>query len=614
MSLRLTAAQACIRFLARQILVDEDEPEAWPFFAGVWAIFGHGNVGGLGEALYAHRDEIRTFRAHNEQAMVHAATAYAKAMRRRRAMVCTTSIGPGALNLATAAAGAHVSRLPVLLLPGDVFASRRPDPVLQQVEDFGDATVSANDALRPLSRSFDRITRPEQLLTALPRAMAQLTDPATCGPATIAFCQDVQAEALDWPSSFFERRRWRVRRPRADEGEIRRLAGLFRDSSSPLIIVGGGVVYSQARQSLEAFAATTRSPMAETQAGKGALSFDHPMNLGAIGVTGTSAANKAAATADLIVGVGTRLSDFTTGSRALFAHPGLRLAQINVSAYDGAKHGATAVVGDARVVLDALAAELAPWRSPKAWTTKCRAWTTTWDKAWRAATASPARRSEAPSEAQVIGAVWRSSPDDAIVVAASGGLPGQLHRLWRAKKPGGYHVEYGFSCMGYEIAGGLGVKLAHPDREVIVMVGDGAYLMLNSEIATSVAMGLRLVIVLLDNRGFACIDRLQRSLGEAPLGNMIGVSAPAIDFVAHAASLGARSERAADFDDLPQALDRAFGADRTSVIVIETDPDSATRAGGAWWDVTAPEVSDRPQVRAARRRYETNALRQRPTS
>jgi len=611
-SVRLTAAQACVRFLARQYVVGEREGEPTAFFAGVWAIFGHGNVGGLGEALHAEREAPPTFRAHNEQAMAHAAIAFAKATRRRRAMICTTSIGPGAVNLATAAAAAHVSRLPVLLLPGDVYASRRPDPVLQQVEDFEDATVSANDALRPFSRTFDRIQRPEQLLTALPRAMAMLTDPARCGPATVAFCQDVQAQAFDWPEVFFEPRLWSIRRQDADAAEMRTLVGLLTRAEAPLVIAGGGVAYSDAAQAVTAFATATGTPLAETQSGKGAIGADHPLNLGAVGVSGTSAANAAAAQADLVIGAGTRLTDFTTGSRALFANPDVRFAQVNVSAYDAAKHGAAAVVGDARLVFERLLREIGGWRAPTDWTGRCRAWLSAWEAAWARATAPSG--SGTPSDAQAIGAVWRAAPQDAVVVAASGGLPGELHRLWRARSEGGYHVEYGFSCMGYEIAGGLGVKLADPGREVIVMVGDGAYLMLNSEIATSVAMGLKLIIVVLDNRGFACIDRLQRSMGEAPFGNMASAAAPRIDFAAHAASLGAVSERADGVAGLEAAFGRALAATKTFVVILETDPAASTGAGGAWWDVAAPEVSDRPQVRTARAAYEAAMNRQRPES
>jgi len=606
-SLRLTAAQAAVRYLAAQdVMVDG---AAVPFFAGVWAIFGHGNVAGLGEALFSQRETLPTFRAHNEQAMAHAAIAFAKQMRRTRAMICTTSIGPGATNMVTAAALAHVNRLPVLLLPGDVYANRRPDPVLQQVEDFADATVSANDCFRPVSRYFDRITRPEQLLAALPRAMAVLTDPAACGPVTLAFCQDVQAEAYDWPLAFFRRRLWPTRRQPADPREIADLAQRLRTAKAPLIVAGGGVLYARAEASLAAFAARTGAPVAETQAGKGALAWDHPAALGAIGVTGSSAANAAAAAADLVVGLGTRLQDFTTGSRALFAHPDRTLVQVNIAAFDAQKHSAEPVVGDVGAVLEALSSALGDWRAPEAWRQGVRADVATWNaEADRVMAASEAGLA---SDAQVIGAVWRAMDEDAVVVCAAGGLPGELHRLWRPHRPGGYHLEYGYSCMGYEIAGGLGVKLAEPHREVVVMVGDGSYLMLNSEIATSVAMGAKLIVTVLDNRGFGCINRLQQGTGGAPFNNLLDPAAPQIDFAAHAASLGAHAEKVTGVAALEAALLRAKAAQRTYVIVIDTDPAIATEAGGAWWDVATPQVSERPQVQAARAAYEVQLANQR---
>ena len=601
-TLRLTAAQALVRYLSAQF-IDIDGVET-PYFAGVWAIFGHGNVAGLGEALYAARDALPTYRAHNEQAMAHAAIAFAKASRRRRAMACTSSIGPGALNMVTAAGVAHVNRLPVLFLPGDVFASRRPDPVLQQVEDFADATVTANDCFRPVSRYFDRLQRPEQILDALPRAMATMLDPGSCGPATLAFCQDVQTEAADFPASFFERRVWRIRRPAPDPREVEDLAARLRAAKAPLIVAGGGVLYSGAEAELARFAAETGIPVAETQAGRGALAWDHPMALGAIGVTGTSAANEAAARADLIIGIGTRLQDFTTGSRALFSG---RLVQVNVNAQDAAKQGAETVVGDARAVLEALSARLDGHTAPTAWSEAARQSVTVWNRAWDAATAAPADNA-LPSDAQVLGAVWRETVDNAVVVCAAGGLPGELHKLWRPRAPGAYHVEYGFSCMGYEIAGGLGVKMADPAREVVVMVGDGSYLMLNSEIATSVMLGLKLTVVVLDNRGFGCINRLQRSVGAAPFNNLLADSRhetmPQIDFAAHAASLGAASEKVDDIAGLTAAMARAKASARTYVIVIDTDPAISTEAGGAWWDVAVPEVSERSAVGAARAEYE----------
>ena len=596
-TIRLTAAQACVRFLANQQI--EIDGQELPYFAGVWAIFGHGNVAGLGEALNDVQELLPTYRAHNEQAMAHAAIAYAKQMRRQRAMVCTSSIGPGATNMVTAAALAHVNRLPVLFLPGDVYASRRPDPVLQQVEDFGDGTVSANDCFRPVSRYFDRILRPEQLLDALPRALATMLDPVTCGPATLAFCQDVQAEAFDYPENFFERRVWRIRRAAPERQEIRKLAEAIRRSSAPLLIAGGGVHYSLASDELASFASAFGIPVAETQAGKGCLPWDHSQALGSIGVTGTSAANVAASEADLVIGIGTRLQDFTTGSWALFQNPSVKLGQINVAPHDAHKRGAMALVADAKLALDALSEELGEWRPRDR--NRHSAAVAEWNQAWDAAT-TPGNE-ERPSDAQVIGAVWRSVPDTAIVVGAAGGLPGELHKLWRSRTSDGYHLEYGYSCMGYEIAGGIGVKLAAPDREVIVMLGDGSYLMLNSEIATSVMMGAKLIIVLLDNHGFGCINRLQQATAGDRFNNLLP-AAPQLDFVAHAQALGAISEKAASLHELEAALGRALAADQTYVVVIETDPERSTDAGGAWWDVAVAEVSKHGSVTTARKSYD----------
>ena len=608
-TIRLTMAQALVRYLAAQHTDCDGRTVA--LFGGVWAIFGHGNVAGIGEALAAHRAELPTYRAHNEQAMALAAIGYAKAMHRRRMMACTTSIGPGATNMITAAAVAHVDRLPVLLLPGDVFASRRPDPVLQQVESFGDGTVSANDCFRPVSRYFDRITRPEQILTALPRALSVLTDPAECGPVTLALCQDVQAEAFDYPEQFFATRVWHVRRVRPDVGELAAAADLLRNARAPLLIAGGGVHYSEATEVLDRFVTAHGIPLAETQAGKSALPFDHPFNLGAIGVTGTSAANRAAETADVILAVGTRLQDFTTGSWALFQNPGRRLIGLNVQVFDAAKHHMQPLIADARVGLTELDQALAGHRAPPAWPHHLTAVVGGWREQASAVTAPS--NAELPSDAQVIGAVQRASPADAIVVCAAGGLPGELHKLWQAREVGTYHLEYGYSCMGYEIAGGLGVKLARPDREVIVLVGDGSYLMLNSEIATSVMLGIRLTIVVLDNGGFGCIDRLQRATGGEPFNNLLADcgAAPLVDFRAHAASLGALAEQVDGIAGLEAALRRAFTAERTSVVVLRTDPRVATAAGGHWWDVGVPEVSARPQVNAARAGYETSRAAQR---
>jgi 3D-(3,5/4)-trihydroxycyclohexane-1,2-dione acylhydrolase (decyclizing) len=602
--IRLTAAQAAVGYLANQFI--DEGGTAVRYFAGTWAIFGHGNVAGLGEALHAAGEILPTFRGQNEQSMAHAAIAFAKASRRRRAMLCTSSIGPGALNMVTAAAVAHVNRLPVLFLPGDVFAGRGPDPVLQQVEDFADGTVSANDCFRPVSRYFDRIQRPEQLVEALPRVMATLLDPAACGPATLAFCQDTQTEAWEFPAGMMEPATWSIRRPPPASEDLRRLAECLRSARSPLIIAGGGVLYSLAENALDELARATGIPVAETQAGRGALNWDHPQSLGAIGVTGTSAANAAAALADVVVGIGTRLQDFTTASRTLFPNC-TRFLQVNVSAYDAYKHGSIAIIGDAREVLEPLRTALTGYRVPQAWSDTVAAERVMWEEAWSRAVLPPDKPRALPSDAQVIGALGRWARNETTVVCAAGGLPGELHKLWRPRRAGSYHVEYGFSCMGYEIAGGVGVKLADPEREVVIMVGDGSYLMLNSEIATSVMLGLKLVIVVLDNRGFGCINRLQQATGGAPFNNMLADSGPqnhAVDFAAHAAALGALSEKVPDFGTLAAALERARAAARTYVIVIETDPQAATNAGGAWWDVAVPEVSTRDSVRAARAEYD----------
>jgi 3D-(3,5/4)-trihydroxycyclohexane-1,2-dione acylhydrolase (decyclizing) len=604
MTVRLTAAQAMVRYLAAQ-----RNEEGEQLIPGCWAIFGHGNVAGIGEALFAAGDAFPTWRAHNEQGMAHAAVAFAKARNRRQAMAVTTSIGPGALNMVTAAALAHVNRLPVLLIPGDVFANRAPDPVLQQVEDFDDGTVSANDCLRPVSRYFDRIARPEHLLTALPRAMATLTDPARCGPVTLSFCQDVQAEAFDWPQAFFAEKVWPRRRPRAGRDELAAAATLIRAAKKPLIIAGGGVLYSGATDALKAFAEKHAIPVCETQAGKSSLPWDHPLNFGSVGVTGASAANAVAADADLVIALGTRLQDFTTGSWALFRNPARRMLAINVEPYDAAKHGAVALVADARETLEELDGLLGDHAAPAPDAKLKREWLAAVDDVTRA----PAPGNALPSDAQVIGGVQRAVGDDAILVCASGGLPGELHKLWKAARPNGYHLEYGFSTMGYEIAGGLGVKMAHPDREVVVMVGDGSYMMMNSELATSVMLGRKLIVVLLDNRGFGCINRLQMATGGESFNNLLDtarhVVPSAIDFAAHAASMGAIAEKVDGIAALEAAVGRARSSPRSHVIVIDTDPLASTQAGGHWWDVAVPEVSGREQVRAARKEYEAALAR-----
>ncbi|WP_288351339.1 3D-(3,5/4)-trihydroxycyclohexane-1,2-dione acylhydrolase (decyclizing) [uncultured Thalassospira sp.] len=605
-TVRLTAAQAMVRYLSVQLNHDGEG-----FFGGCWAIFGHGNVAGIGEALHGAGDSFPTWRGHNEQGMAHAAIAYAKAANRKRAMAVTTSIGPGATNMVTAAALAHVNRLPVLLIPGDVFANRAPDPVLQQVEDFGDGTISANDCFKPVSRYFDRITRPEQLLTALPRAMAVLTDPAECGPVTLAFCQDVQAEAYDWPESFFAAKTWKQSRPRADIDQIEDAIAAIKSAKNPLIIAGGGVHYADACGDLREFAHRHNIPVAETQAGKSALPWDDDLNLGSIGVTGASSANAIAENADLIIAVGTRLQDFTTGSWALFKNRDRRILSINVAAYDARKHDAISVVGDAKVTLAELTGALGDHRANAI----DPALKQSWIYAVNDVTAMPTGNA-LPTDAQVIGAVQRSTDENAIVVCAAGGLPGELHKLWKAARPNGYHVEYGFSCMGYEIAGGLGVKMACPDREVVVMVGDGSYMMMNSELATSVMLGHKIITVILDNRGFGCINRLQMATGGESFNNLLDTARhavpSAIDFTAHAGAMGAIAEKVSSISELEEAMARARKADRSYAIVIDTDPLPSTDAGGHWWDVAVPEVSVRPSVNEARKNYEAALKNQRP--
>lgn len=610
-TIRLTMAQALTRYLTRQMTVIDGKK--LPLFGGVWAIFGHGNVAGIGEALYQVRDELPTFRAHNEQAMAHAAIAYAKTNFRQRMMAATSSIGPGAVNMVTAAALAHVNRLPVLLLPGDVFANRVPDPVLQQVEDFGDGTVSVNDCFRPVSRYFDRITRPEQIIAAMARAMQVLTDPAECGPVTLSLCQDVQAEAYDYPESFFAEKLWTQRRSRPDRDELAKAAEVLKAAKKPLIVAGGGVLYSGASEELARFVEATGIPICETQGGKSALTDAHALNMAAVGVTGTAAANRLAEEADVVLAVGTRLQDFTTGSWSLFKSTGKTIIGLNVQLFDAAKHRALPLVADAREGLVELSAAVKGYKAPSAWTDNAKAGKAEWRKA--AAKVTAATNAALPSDAQVIGAVQRTLGSEVIVLHAAGGLPGEMHKLWQAGSPGSYHSEYGFSCMGYEIAGGLGAKMARPDREVVIMIGDGSYLMLNSEIATSVMLGLKLTIVLLDNRGYGCINRLQMATGGANFNNLLRDSRhevlPEIDFVAHAKSLGANAEKASSIADMEAALDRARKSDRTTVVLIDTDPLISTGEGGHWWDVAVPEVSSRAEVNAARKGYEDKLKLQR---
>ncbi|MBE3636852.1 3D-(3,5/4)-trihydroxycyclohexane-1,2-dione acylhydrolase (decyclizing) [Mangrovicoccus algicola] len=607
-TIRMTAAQAMVRWLSVQMTAEGER-----FVDGVWAIFGHGNVAGLGEALHGAGKDFPTWRGQNEQTMAHAAIAYAKAKKRTRAMAVTTSIGPGSTNLVTAAALAHVNRLPLLIIAGDVFANRRPDPVLQQVEDFDDGTVSANDCLRPVSRYFDRITRPEHILTALPRALRVMTDPANCGPATLSFCQDVQAEAYDYPAGFFEPRVWHIRRPAPDARELEEMAGLIRAAQSPVIIAGGGVIHAQAEAELDAFATRHGIPVAETQAGKSALAQSHPMNLGAAGVDGAESANAALRDADLVIGIGTRLQDFTTGSRALFRHPDLRLVSLNIQGYDAAKHGAVSLVGDAKVTLGLLSGALGDHKATGFDPAARAAWLAKVDDHCRDRK-RPA--GELPIDAEVIGAVQRTSTEATVAMCAAGTMPGALKLLWQAAR-GGYHMEYGYSCMGYEVAGAMGVKLAMPERDVVCFVGDGSYMMANAELATAVMRRIPFTVVLTDNRGYGCINRLQQGCGGAPFNNLYedcNIEAqPRIDYVAHAASMGAHAVKAADISDLEAKLAQAKGRDIPTVIVIETDPGPGPgeNGGGAWWDVAVPQAGGPERLERARDSYAEHVLNQR---
>jgi 3D-(3,5/4)-trihydroxycyclohexane-1,2-dione acylhydrolase (decyclizing) len=604
-TIRLTAAQAMVKWLSAQ-LTEENER----FIDGIWAIFGHGNVAGLGEALQKAGNSLPTWRGQNEQTMAHAAIAYAKAKKRTRAQAVTSSIGPGATNMVTAAALAHVNRLPLLLIPGDVFANRRPDPVLQQIEDFDDGTVSANDCLRPVSRYFDRITRPEQLLTALPRAMRVLTDPANCGPVTLSFCQDVQAEAFDWPQAFFESRVWRIRRPAPDTRDLVGVEKAIRAARNPVIVAGGGVIYSGAEQELADFATRHNIPVIETQAGKSSLPQAHPMNFGAAGVDGSAAANAVARKADVVIGVGTRFQDFTTGSWTLFEAKDRKLISINVQAYDADKHGAIGLVADAKVALEALSAALDGHKSEQQDGTLRSEWLAAVDLHC----AAP-KSAGLPTDAQVIGAVQRATDDDAIAMCAAGTMPGALKLLWQPSQ-GGYHMEYGFSCMGYEIAGAMGLKLARPEREIICFVGDGSYMMANSELATAVMRKVPFTVVLTDNRGYGCINRLQQASGGAAFNNLYAdcniEQQPQIDFVAHAASMGAVAIKAKNIADLEQQIAQARQLDIPTVIVIDTDPTNGPGFGdaGNWWDVAVPQVGTTEKLKEAYARYLEGMARQ----
>ncbi|MGO7368069.1 3D-(3,5/4)-trihydroxycyclohexane-1,2-dione acylhydrolase (decyclizing) [Rhizobium ruizarguesonis] len=606
-TIRLTAAQAMTKWLSVQMTEDGER-----FIEGVWAIFGHGNVAGIGEALHGIGDALPTWRGQNEQTMAHAAIAYAKTLKRRRAHAVTSSIGPGATNMITACALAHVNRLPVLFIPGDVFANRRPEPVLQQIEDMNDGTVSANDCFRPVSAYFDRIARPEHLLTCLPRALAVMTDPGSCGPVTLAFCQDVQAELYDYPQAFFEPKVWRIRRPEPDPREVADLADAIRAARKPVIISGGGVIYSEAEAELAAFAEKHDIPFVETQAGKGANSWEHPLNFGSPGVTGSASANALCAEADLVLGIGTRFQDFTTGSWTLFRNPSRRLASINLAGYDATKHSALPCVGDAKVTLARLSAALEAYRGAGVDAGS----RTDWHKTVERVTAAPETNGPGnlPTDAQVIGAVQRVATENSVVMCAAGTMPGALQVLWQSAK-GGYHMEYGFSCMGYEVAGAMGIKLARPDKDVVCFVGDGSYMMANSELATAVMRRVPFTVVLTDNRGYGCINRLQIECGGAEFNNMykdcnVDIQ-PEIDFVAHAASMGAHAEKIGSIAELETRIVAARERNIPSVLVIDTDAVPGTDAGGHWWDVAVPQVGGPERLEQARARYNENAANQR---
>ena len=616
-TIRLTMAQAIVRFLSVQY--SERDGRRQPFFAGMFGIFGHGNVAGIGQALHQMPERLRYYQCRNEQAMVHTAAAFAKMSNRLRTFACTTSIGPGATNMLTGAAGATINRVPVLLLPGDIFANRVPAPVLQQLESPQTQDASVNDCFKPVSRYWDRLSRPEQIVTSLPDAMRVLTSPADTGAVTLALPQDTQAEAFEYPSAFFDERVWTIPRQRGDATLLARAAAAIRASRRPLIIAGGGVLYSEATDALRRFAEATGIGVAETQAGKSAMAWDHPLALGAIGVTGTLAANQLAREADLVIAIGTRLADFTTMSKTAFANPDVRFVAINVCELDAFKHAAIPVVADARAALEELTAMVSGYATGtdyrSALESRTKAWRSEVDKIYGARGGVPFTQSE------VIGALNEFVRPQDVVVCAAGSLPGDLHKLWRARQPNTYHLEYGYSCMGYEIAGGLGVKMADPARDVYVMVGDGSYLMMAQEIVTSIQERCRMTILLLDSEGYASIGGLSRAVGSGGFGTQYryrdertggldGESLP-VDLAANAESLGAIVHRATDRASLERALDASRSAERTTVIYVPVDPGKGVPGYDSWWDVAVAEVSEQDSVRKARDSWEKNKKRER---
>ncbi len=606
---RMTMAQALIGFLKNQYVERDGHEHA--FFTGVLGIFGHGNVAGIGQALQQNPD-LPYIPVRNEQSAVHLASGFAKASNRLRAFACTSSIGPGATNMITGAALATINRLPVLLLPGDIFARRNVAPVLQQLESPNTQDIGVNDCFKPVSRYWDRIYRPEQLITALPEVMRVLTSPSDCGAVTLALPQDVQTEACDYPEELFRKRVWLIRRGQPDEVSLERAAQVIRASRKPLIVAGGGVLMSEASQALAAFVAKTGIPVAETQAGKGALAWDHPQVMGAMGATGSLAANRLARQADLIIGIGTRYSDFTSASMTAFQNPQVRFVNINTAELDAFKVGAIPVVSDARVALEQLTAALADYHVPAEYQSEAGALKTQWDA--EVDRLFHLNNPGHPAQSEVIGAMWEASGPRDVLLSAAGSHPGDLHKLWRTRTPNGYHMEYGYSCMGYEIPGALGAKLADPSREVFVFLGDGTYLMMPTEIATSVQEGVKIIVVLVDNHGFGSIGGLSRSLGQGGFGTRYRLRNAAsgqldgdgltFDFVANARSLGAHAMKVETIGELKQALEQAKSLDRTTVIVIETDPSVSVPGYESWWDVAVAETSEMESVRESRARYD----------
>jgi 3D-(3,5/4)-trihydroxycyclohexane-1,2-dione acylhydrolase (decyclizing) len=607
MTRRLTVAQAIVAFLQAQYSSRDSQEHR--FIEGCFGIFGHGNVAGMGQAL-EQDPGLRYYLSRNEQAMVHSAAAFAKSTFRLRTLACTTSIGPGATNMLTGAAAATINRVPVLLLPGDIFARRNVAPVLQQLESPSTQDISVNDCFKPVSRYWDRIQRPEQLLTSLPEAMRVLTSPGDTGAVTLSLPQDVQAEAFDFPEEFFRKRLWIIPRTRCDKEILSQAAALIRHAKKPLIVAGGGVLYSEASRALANFTEATGTPVCETQAGKGSLPYDRPQQLGAIGVTGTPGANILAREADLIIGIGTRYSDFTSASKTAFQNPAVRFININVAEFDAYKHAAVPLTGDARVTLEELQSAVAGYQVEKNYAARIAALHADWEKEVDRIYA--VRKDPPLSQGEVIGALNTFTEASDILLCAAGSLPGDLHKLWRTRQPGSYHMEYGYSCMGYEIAGGLGAKMANPKREVYVMVGDGSYLMMAQEIVTSLQEGVKLNIILLDNHGFSSIGGLSRACGNKGLGTNYryrrgdkydGDVIP-VDFAANAASLGAWTIRAKTHDEFQNALAAARKQERTCVVVVETSYDERVPGYESWWDVPIAEVSERESVRAARKKYE----------